>query len=364
MNSKQRVQAALKHQPTDRVPIFMWFHPSTAERLTRLLDIPPSALNEVMSNDIRQAWVNNNYAMEGITHQKDGESHTDYWGIRWVRQFLFNQIANYPLINANSDELLGYEFPYNHIENLLQAMEPILADYRECFIGCDVSPCAFEMYWRLRGMENTLLDMATDTEIAHQMLARCVDFSIVLAEKAIQRFPLDWLWTGDDVASQQAMMMSPKTWRSLIKPELARIFAIGKQHHLWVAYHCCGALRPIIPDLIEIGLDVLNPVQGNCPGMEPLELKREFGEKITFMGGLDTQYLLPYGTVDQVRQETERLIDGMTQGGGGYILAASHTIPPETPDENIFALYASAGISRKEIFDKAADVRARQKKNF
>ena len=165
-----------------------------------------------------------------------------------------------------------------------------MADSREYFIGCDVSPCAFEMYWRLRGMENTLLDMATDTGVARQMLARCVDFSIALAEKAIQRFPLDWLWTGDDVASQQAMMMSPKTWRSLIKPELARIFTVGKQHHLWVAYHCCGALRPIIPDLIEIGLDVLNPVQGNCPGMDPLELKREFGQQITFMGGLDTQY--------------------------------------------------------------------------
>ena len=361
MNSKQRVQAALKRQPTDRVPIFMWFHPSTVERLTRLLDIPSSALSEVMGNDVRQAWVNNNYAMEGITHKKDGEGHTDYWGIHWVKQFFFNQIASYPLFNASSDELLGYEFPYSHIEDLLQAMEPIMADSREYFIGCDVSPCAFEMYWRLRGMENTLLDMATDTGVARQMLARCVDFSIALAEKAIQRFPLDWLWTGDDVASQQAMMMSPKTWRSLIKPELARIFTVGKQHHLWVAYHCCGALRPIIPDLIEIGLDVLNPVQGNCPGMDPLELKREFGQQITFMGGLDTQNLLLYGTVDQVRQETERLIVGMTQGGGGYILAASHTIPPETPDENIFAMYVSAGITREQIFDKAAEVRAREK---
>ena len=339
----------------------MWFHPSTAERLTRVLEIPPSTLNEVVGNDVRQAWVNNNYAMEGITHQNDGEWHIDYWGIKWVRQFFFNQIAGYPLIDADPEALLNYAFPYDHLEDLLRPMLPILADAQDYFIGCDVSPCAFEMYWRLRGMENTMLDMATEPALARQLLARCVDFSIALSKKAIQRFPLDWLWTGDDVASQQAMMVSPKTWRALIKPELARVFAVGKAHHLWVAYHCCGALRPIIPDLIEIGMDVLNPVQGNCPGMDPLELKKEFGSRITFMGGLDTQDLLPHGTAGQVRRETERLIAEMTRDGGGYILAASHTIPPETPDENIFAMYAAAGIPREEIFDRAAGVRARQK---
>ncbi len=359
MNSKQRVSAALSRQPVDRLPVYMWFHPSTAERLSRLFEIPLSALGEVMGNDVRQAWVNNNYAMEGITHEKDGQGHTDYWGIHWVKQYFFNQITHHPLASAAPDELLSYEFPYAHIEDLLQSMPPLMADAGEYFIGCDVSPCAFEMYWRLRGMENTMLDLAETPGLARQVLAHCVDFSIALSEQAIQRFPLDWLWTGDDVASQQAMMISPKTWRALIKPELARVFAVAKAHHLWLAYHCCGALRPIIPDLIEIGLDVLNPVQGNCPGMDPLELKAEFGRQITFMGGLDTQELLPHGTVDQVRRETSRLIEGMTRDGGGYILAASHTIPPETPDANIFAMYAAAGITRAEIFDRAAAVRAR-----
>ena len=116
---------------------------------------------------------------------------------------------------------------------------------------------------------------------------------------------------------------------------------------------------PIIPDLIEIGLDVLNPVQGNCPGMDPLELKAEFGDQLTFMGGVDTQYLLPNGSVREIRLETDRLLAGMTAGGGGYILAASHTIPPETPDDNIFAMYEQVGISKEEIFDMAADIRKR-----
>ncbi len=156
------------------------------------------------------------------------------------------------------------------------------------------------------------------------------------------------------------MIMSPETWRALLKPLMAELFAIGKSRGLWVAHHCCGALRPIIPDLVEIGLDVLNPVQAGCPGMDPLELKREFGDRLAFMGGVDTQGMLPFATASEVRRATERLLDGMTAGGGGYILAASHTVPPETPDENIFALYEAAGIRRQEIFDRAADIRSRR----
>ena len=140
---------------------------------------------------------------------------------------------------------------------------------------------------------------------------------------------------------------------------MKRVFDVGKSHGLRVAYHCCGALRPIIPDLIEIGMDVLNPVQSNCPGMDPFELKREFGKELAFMGGLDTQDILPFGNETEVRRTTAQLIDHMTADGGGYILAASHTIPPETPDANIFAMYAEAGISREEILDRAAGIRAR-----
>ena len=107
-----------------------------------------------------------------------------------------------------------------------------------------------------------------------------------------------------------------------------------------------------------MGVQVLNPIQCNCPGMEAAELKREFGGELTFMGGVDTQDLLPSATADEVRRATRELIDTMTADGGGYILAASHTVPPETPTENIFAMYAEAGVSREEAFDRAADVRA------
>ena len=356
MNSKERVRAALLREPADRVPVFMWFHPETAIHLGQLLEIPPAWVGDAMGNDVHQTWVNNNYAMEGITHQFDGEAHTDDWGITWVRGYGFNQISHYPLAGATREEMLAYTFPTAHIEEYMEHMAPLVKD-PNYFLGCDISPCGYEILWRLRGMEAVMLDMLDDPELARTMLNRCMDFSIQLGEEACRRFPLDWLWTGDDVAAQGGMMISPKSWRNLIKPGLKRVFEVGKSRGLWVAYHCCGGLRPIIPDLIEIGLDVLNPIQGNCPGMEPIELKKEFGDKLAFMGGVDTQNLLPNASVDEVRRATAKLLEGMTAGGGGYILAASHTIPPETPNENIFAMYAEAGISREEVFDHAAQIR-------
>ena len=265
-----------------------------------------------------------------------------------------------PLGELHADEVRAYRFPVESQEALLARMEPLLAGGDEYFIGCDVSPCVFEMYWRLRGLEATALEIAAEPELTYEMFGRCADFAVQLSEAACRRFPLDWLWAGDDVASQRSLLMSPARWRTMIKPHLARVFAVGKAHGLWVAFHCCGALRPIIADLVEMGLDVLNPIQCNCPGMDPLELKREFGAALSFMGGVDTQDLLPHGTAAEVQRATRRLIDGMTSDGGGYILAASHTIPPETPMENIFAMYAEAGLSREAIFDCAAAVRAAQ----
>lgn len=207
-------------------------------------------------------------------------------------------------------------------------------------------------------MEDALLDLAAAPETAALLLGKAADFAIHLAREACDRFALDWLWTGDDVGGQQAMIVSPHRWRDAIRPHLAGIFAVGKQHNLPVAYHSCGAIRPIIPDLIEIGLDVLNPIQCSCPGMEPLSLKKEFGRHLTFMGGVDTQELLPRGKAGEVFSETRRLVEGMTSDGGGYILAASHSVPPETPLENIFAMYAAAGESHDAIMDRAAAIRS------
>ena len=361
MTSRERVYAALRREPVDRVPIYMWIHPDTVRRLGRLLEIPPDKVSTVMGDDVRQTWVNNNWAMEGIVHEKDGEGHTDLWGIRWVKDGPFNQIADFPLANASREEALRYTYPYEHLEQLMAPMASLAQQAGTEFLGCDISPCVFEMTWRLTGMEWTLTEMAADPDLLQELFRRAADFSVLLGETACARFALDWLWLGDDLAGQQSTMMSPALWREMVKPQLERCAQVGKRRGLFVAFHSCGAIRPVISDLIEIGIDVLNPIQCKCPGMDPLELKREYGQSLTYMGGVDTQDLLPNGTAAEVLRSTERLIEGMTADGGGYILAASHAIPPETPDDNIFALYQAAGVSRAEMFDRAAGLRANHK---
>jgi uroporphyrinogen decarboxylase len=357
MTSKERVHLALRRKPTDRVPIFMWYHPQTRQRLGKLLEIPADYVPLAMGDDIRQAWVSNNHAMEGIVHERDGQSHVDDWGIEWTRTDGFNQISKYPLANAGAEQLLQHRFPFDRIVPLVDLMKRVMTFKDDYFIGCDVSPCVFEMYWRLRGMERTLMEIVLEPDLAQEMLKRSAAFSIELSEAACRRYAFDWLWLGDDIGGQQSMLMSPQVWRKMIKPLLKQNAEVGKRHGLYVAFHSCGTIRPIIGDLIEIGIDVLNPIQCNCPGMNPLELKKEFGKDLAFMGGVDTQGVLPNGTADQVRKATAELLEEMTRDGGGYILAASHTVPPETPDDNIFAMYAEAGVTKEEIFDKAAQLR-------
>jgi len=356
VTSKERVHAALRREPVDRVPIWMWYHPDTAKRLSELLEIPPSRVAEAFGDDIRQTWVGGNHAMEGIVHEHEGESHLDVWGIDWVKIGPFNQIRTNPLRGADEATVRNYRYPHDQIDNLMSNMDPVLAHRDSYFIGCDISPCVFEMVYRVRGMDDAFLDLVESPDLARFQVEGAGAFALALAKAACD-MPIDWLWSGDDVAGQQNLMMSPATWRELVKPQLARIMQVAKSSGIWMAHHCCGALRPIIPDLIEIGMDVLNPIQSNCPGMEPLGLKADFGHELAFMGGVDTQELLPNGTADAVFKETKRLVEGMTTDGGGYILAASHSVPPETPFDNIFAMYEAAGLTREQIFDEAAAIR-------
>ena len=357
MSSRERVYASLRREEVDRVPLELFLHPATTELLADEFEISRQAVDILLGNDIRQIWVNNNYAMEGITHDHDGESHIDAWGIAWERREGFNQITSFPFASKPITDITKNAFPYDRIEDLFMPMDEVSARSNGYFLGCDVSPCAFEMYCRLRGLEQGLYDIALEPERTQEAIGHCIDFSIALSRHAAERYPLDWVWTGDDVSTQQAMMMSPAVWREMIKPGLKDLFAVGKEYGLYIAYHCCGALRAIIPDLIEIGLDVLHPIQPNCSGMNPKDLKRDFGEHLSFIGGLDTQYLIPYGSREEVRVKTEQLIETMTSDGGGYILAASHTVPPETPVENIIAIYEAVGYSREYLYDKAADIR-------
>lgn len=127
MTPKQRVHAALRRGPADRVPVFMWFHPVTARHMAELLEITASAIGAAMGDDVRMTWVNNNWPMEGIVHEREGESHVDPWGVRWVKEGVFNQPVGFPLSGATREEMLAYRFPEDKLDFHLHLMDPALA---------------------------------------------------------------------------------------------------------------------------------------------------------------------------------------------------------------------------------------------
>ena len=150
---------------------------------------------------------------------------------------------------------------------------------------------------------------------------------------------MDWVWLGDDVGTQAGMIMSPATWREMLKPRMKRIIDSLRAvvPAIVVAYHSCGSMRPIIGDLVEIGVDVLNPLQPMAHDMDNAAIKREFGSALTFMAGIDTQDFLLRAAPREVRDEVRRIVNVMGDGGG-FIFAASHTIQPDVPRANIDAL--------------------------
>jgi uroporphyrinogen decarboxylase len=198
----------------------------------------------------------------------------------------------------------------------------------------------FEAAWLLRGMENLLMDMVANKDFAHELFERLTEYSLVAGRELIRQ-GIDVLWLGDDFGTQRAMLISPKMWREYIKLRYARLIEAFKtqKSDLKIAYHCDGYFEPIIPELIEIGLDALNPVQPLA--MDPAEIKRKFGDRLSFWGTVDTQHTFPFGTPRDVEKEVlERL--RTVAPGGGLILCSSHRVQPDASLENIDAFYRTA----------------------
>jgi uroporphyrinogen decarboxylase len=193
----------------------------------------------------------------------------------------------------------------------------------------------FEISWYLRGMDTFMMDMIDNREFAETLLDTITDIRIGMAEK-YARSGVDILMLGDDVSTQLDMMISPSLWRELIKPRLMRIISCAKKTKpdILVFYHGDGNLQTIIPDLIETGVDILNPVQPEC--MDPALIKKEYGGKLSFWGTMGTQTTLPFGTPKEVEEAVKQMIATAGQGGG-LVLAPTHTIEPDVPWENIEA---------------------------
>lgn len=197
----------------------------------------------------------------------------------------------------------------------------------------------WERTWNLRGFENALMDSALNPDFFGEVLDRLTDLYLAFVEYTAD-LPVDGILFGDDWGDQRGVILGPDRWRELVKPRWARIYDAVHAHGKIVMSHSCGSVRDILPDAIEIGLDVLESCQPEPAGMNPYELKRDFGDKVTFWGGLGSQTTIPRGTPAEIRGEVARLRNAMAKGGG-YILAPAKPLQPETPVENAVAILES-----------------------
>jgi len=194
----------------------------------------------------------------------------------------------------------------------------------------------FEKAYFARGFENLMADFAADPDWTQKLLTRIVDKNMVMLENILAAPEIDGVLLGSDWGSQIDLLMSPRVWEEMIRPgeqrEYDLVHAYGK--HVWV--HSCGCIEKVIPSLVEMGLDVLNPLQPEA--MDIAEIKRKHGAKLAFWGGLSTQQTLPFGTPDELRAEARRVRDMMSEGGG-YIFAPAQSIQSDVPNANIITLF-------------------------
>jgi uroporphyrinogen decarboxylase len=372
MNSRERLGLALGHQEADRVPFDLGgtgltsIHIAAYQGLRQHLGMPTKPvriahvaeqlavidedLAELLQTDVRPL-VPGTPSQFRYQFRDQGayEAYTDEWGIGWRKPKdggLYYDMYQHPLAAADSlDAFQAYPFPDPLDDQRFAALrsqaEAAVARGR---IVALAGPCAgiSEVYSWLRGYEQYYIDLALNKTFVATMLDRLVEFKCAFWERALQEVGdlVDVVIEADDLAGQRSLLMSPDTFRSLIKPRHRRLFAfIKEQAPVKLLFHSCGAVRPLIPDLIDVGIDILNPVQISAAGMDLVELKQEFGRDLVFWGGgVDTQGVLTRGTPEDVAEDVRRNIEALAPGGG-FVFAAVHDIQADVPPENIMAMW-------------------------
>lgn len=350
MTHRERVITALNHETPDRCPMQISFTPEFAERLRADLHLTGDGHNPHGGGNTYQleraleedmlltsvGWANSYYL--------DSKSYTDEWGVtfkpvEYQTKFgtgAYTEMAGYPL--AEDGAIDSYQPPDPNRPELYKDAEYLIENFKDEFYITGVTVTTiFETAWALRGLTALLMDFLVNPDLAEQIIDIPFRYHLSAAERLVE-MGVDMIWTGDDFGTQKGMVISPETWRNFFKPRMAEFFATLKRINpeIKIAYHSDGKIEPIIPDLIEIGLDVLNPIQPAC--MDPAVIKKQYGDHLCFWGTVDEQYTLPFGTPDNVRTEIQTRI--RTAGkNGGLIIGPTHHVQLDTPLDNFFAMH-------------------------
>ncbi len=364
MNHRERLLTALKHQEPDRIPIDLGGTPTGIEvdaydKLKTLLGVDATtetfvrdhveveeSLLERFGVDTRYIRVKPPTGFELIIEQDN--SYVDLWGTRWQKppSSPYWDMVDYPIKEPTLAALDSYQWPDptdpGRIEGLRDRAKELYENTQYALVVDMMGFGVFEQGWALRGFENFLTDLAGDQKFAEALMQRIADYQIALFNHVLEEVGdyVQVVMTSDDMGTQNDLMVSPDTYRRLIKPAQKRLWqSIKSKTDASLFLHTCGAVRKVIPDFIEMGIDILNPVQVAAKGMDTAELKAQFGKDLCFWGGgCDTQTVLTFGTPDDVEKEVKRRISELAPGGG-FVFTAVHNIQPQVPAENIVRMF-------------------------
>ena len=369
MTPRERVMTALNHQEPDRVPLD--FGQVGADGITaiayrnllnnlgfgpRPLQIKARFTQEVnVDEDVLQRFHVDVRGIElGPPDQSratdiDESSFRDEWGVvrTMPERGYYYDLTGSPLADEDTLEALEkYPWPDPYDPGRYRGLREKARRLREdtnYAIAINLNTSFFLRCFELRGWQNFYMDMVANTRFAEVLMDRYLDIRLAIAERALEEAGdfVDIVFaSSDDLAMTDRLLISPDLYRALVKPRQKRAFDFFKAHtDAKLYYHCDGAVYPLIGDLIELGVDALNPVEVWASGMgDTQKLKTEFGDRLTFWGAIDTHHVLPHGNPEEVREEVRRRIRDLGPGGG-YVLCPVHNVQPDVPPENVVAMY-------------------------
>jgi len=374
MTPRERLLTALEHREPDRVPYDLGSCQVTGiavlayQRLRDYLGLPkvqPTVCDviqqialpdddvvERLGVDVRGLFPLNAHNWNIVNEDAgDNWEYTDEWGITYhypKENGLYYTIVRNPISGSTTSpqEIEAHPWPDCGDPQRIAGLEELAACYRaegHAVMIKGVLAGLFEMAQRIRGTENFMIDMLADRPSAEALVDRLLQCKLDFWEMALPRLRhvIDVVSEADDYGTQTSQLVSPQLFRELFKPRLKQLF--DRIHELApeakLFFHSCGSIREILPDFIEIGIDIINPIHIRAAGMEPAGLKRDFGDAVTLWGGgVDTQGVLPNGTVEEVREDVRRNVEALMPGGG-YVFNTVHNIQADVPPENIVAMW-------------------------
>jgi uroporphyrinogen decarboxylase len=340
MTSRERWLALLNHEEPDRIPTDYWATPEVTKRL--MAELGCSTQTELMER-LHVDALEYPWAQRTTTHYPD-DPQADIWGVRYRKVAYaageYTEAATHPLADATTVEQIHahkWPDPYNHDFDAFKRDIDRLDGRRAVRVG-GYEP--FLLYCYLRGMEQAMMDLLAEPEIAEAIFEHLFDYHYRLNARLFElgKGRIDLTYIAEDLGSQTGLLMSVPTVRRFILPRQKKMADLARSFGIHIFYHTDGSARDIIPDLIDVtGIEILNPIQWRCPGMEREGLVRDFGGKVIFHGAVDNQQTLAFGTSQDVRQE---VLDNIRIfGGARWICAPCHNIQPVSPTANILAMY-------------------------